>query len=156
MFINNETTHDAHASRMTRVIVQQLDIIMTKRNQRANARNNESNVTNDDAHVHIEMNVNDDASHDIVHDVINAQIDAQIDDANDNATSTNVVTLKHIIAMHKIKCDAKLIRRVLRKYYASKINHQLRDAWTFHESQIDDVVKLIDTHCRSMKSSTNA
>ncbi len=144
-FINNASIHNARACDRS----QQINI-MTKRNQK-NARND---VTSNDAQndtQHVEINVNDDDAHDVVRDVINAQIDAH-DDANDETTSTNVVTLKHIIASHKIKTDPKLIRRVLRKYYASKINHQLRDAWTFHESQIDDVVKLIDTHCRAGQS----
>ena len=131
---------------------------MTKRNQRARNESNEI-VANDDAQnnvQHVEINVNDDDAHNVVNDVINAQIDAQTNDVQNDATNTNVVTLKHIIETRKIKCDPKLIRRVLRKYYASKINHQLRDAWTFHESQIDDVVKLIDTHCRAGKSTQNA
>ena len=88
------------------------------------------------------------------------------DDANVNRDATfnendviivasnpnQIVTLKHIIETHKIKCDPKLIRRVLRKYYAHKIDHKLRDAWTFNASQINDVVTLIDTHCRAGKS----
>jgi hypothetical protein len=74
---------------------------------------------------------------------------------NELMTQHNVstITLKQIIATHKIKCDSKLIRRVLRKYYAQKINHQHRDAWVFATSQINDVIKLIDTHCRAGKSS---
>ena len=73
---------------------------------------------------------------------------------NDIETQSNVVvTLKQIIIDHKIKCDAKLIRRVLRKYHAQKINHQHRDAWVFQQNDVKNVVALIDKHCRSMKSS---
>jgi hypothetical protein len=90
----------------------------------------------------------DDAKHDAM---INALMH---DDTKQTSSSTSTITLKQIINDRKIKCDAKLIRRVLRKYYASKINHQHRDAWVFQTSQIDDVVKLIDTHCRANTSST--
>lgn len=95
----------------------------------------------------------------------NVELNAQshVDEMNRNAlidqrvkTNANYVSLKHIIESRKIKCDAKLIRRVLRKYYASKINHQYRDAWMFATNQIDDVVALIDKHCRANKSSNDA
>lgn len=65
----------------------------------------------------------------------------------------DTIMLKTILTTHKIKTDPKLIRRVLRKYYASKINHQHRDAWVFPTSHVDAIVKLIDTHCRAGKSS---
>ena len=118
---------------------------MTKRNQRARTNNVQFNV-NQNIDYDDDNNVNRDAN----------AIDASMMMQNETTQSNVVVTLKHIIESRKIKCDPKLIRRVLRKYYASKINHQLRDAWTFHESQIDDVVKLIDTHCRAGKSTQNA
>lgn len=63
------------------------------------------------------------------------------------------LTLKQIIERNKIKCDSKLIRRVLRKYYAQTNAHQHRDPWVFAQSCERDVVALIDKHCRSMKSS---
>lgn len=62
------------------------------------------------------------------------------------------VTLQSIIRDRKIKHDQKLIRRVLRKYYAQQTNHQLRDRWLFDASKIDDVVAIIDKHCRANKS----
>jgi hypothetical protein len=69
-----------------------------------------------------------------------------------NTTSTQTIMLKTILINHKIKTDPKLIRRVLRKYYAQKINHQHRDAWVFPTSHVDAIVKLIDTHCRAGQS----
>lgn len=146
MFINNESqrTHNAHHARV-QCIQYNKGFIMTKRNQQR-ARNQ----INDATTRNVEFNDND-----VVNRDANA-IDASMMMQNETTQSNVVVTLKHIIETRKIKCDPKLIRRVLRKYYASKINHQLRDAWTFHESQIDDVVKLIDTHCRAGKSTQNA
>lgn len=130
-------------ARRAHVIDNEKVIIMTKRNQQSRARNVK---INDATNRNVEYNDDD-----VVNRDANA-IDASMM-MNDTTNESNVVvTLKHIIATHKIKTDPKLIRRVLRKYYASKINHQLRDAWTFHESQIDDVVKLIDTHCRAGQS----
>jgi hypothetical protein len=63
--------------------------------------------------------------------------------------SSTVVSLKQILATNKIKTDPKLIRRVLRKYYASKINHQHRDAWMFPSDHVPTVIALIDKHCRA-------
>jgi hypothetical protein len=121
---------------------------VTLKNQ---SKSNES-TSNDkhDAHVDAKQ-INDDA-------IVNVDID-QIDSrhlidqrANDRAS---FVSLKHIIESRKIKCDSKLIRRVLRKYYASKCDHKHRDAWMFATNQIDDVVTLIDKHCRANKSSND-
>lgn len=115
---------------------------MTKRNQ-SNARRNTTRRATYDA------NVDYDDNHDV-----NRDATMRDDDVIQITTNANqIVTLKHIIETHKIKCDAKLIRRVLRKYYASKIDHKLRDAWTFNTNQINDVVTLINTHCRANTSS---
>jgi len=70
-------------------------------------------------------------------------------DSMQNTASVATITLKSIIATHKIKTDPKLIRRVLRKYYAQKINHQHRDAWVFPVDHTKHVVELIDKHCRA-------
>lgn len=89
----------------------------------------------------------------VKHDaMINALMHNDINKSHDDK-STSTLTLKQIIERNKIKCDSKLIRRVLRKYYASQINHQKRDAWVFNASHEKNVVELIDKHCRSMKSS---
>jgi hypothetical protein len=77
----------------------------------------------------------------------NESITAQ--NAANEQTSNATITLKSILTQHKIKTDPKLIRRVLRKYYASKINHAHRDAWIFPVAHVDNVVALIDKHCRA-------
>jgi len=71
---------------------------------------------------------------------------------NAQPVQQTTVMLKTILINHKIKTDPKLIRRVLRKYYAQKINHQHRDAWVFPVDHVDAIVKLIDTHCRAGQS----
>ena len=98
------------------------------------------------------IETNDQTTNDAMHDAHISTRDQHV--ANDQRVDTHAsfVSLKQIIVDRKIKTDPKLIRRVLRKYYASKINHQLRDAWMFDVASIDDVVSLIDTHCRANKS----
>lgn len=119
---------------------------MTKRNQTTRARNtiNQRN----DATTRV-VDYNDD---DIVNRDANA-IETSMMIQHDDATQNQIVTLKHIIETNKIKTCPKLIRRVLRKYLAQKVNHASRDAWTFNTNQIPDVLKLIEMHCRSGKSS---
>lgn len=116
---------------------------MTTKNTRKNARN---------ARATYDQRIDHDASQNVNRDA-DINPDHVIFPSNDDATNANqIVTLKHIIESNKIKCDPKLIRRVLRKYYAHKIDHKLRDAWTFNTNQIPTVLQLIDTHCRAGKS----
>lgn len=125
--------------------------IMTKRNQSRAQTTTQNDTTNDqtnvelhDAHVNARTN-------DVVHDQMT---NALMQSTNNVSRETNsTITLKQLLNDKKIKIDSKLIRRVLRKYYASKINHQHRESWTFNTNQIDDVVALIDKHCRVTKSS---
>jgi hypothetical protein len=131
---------------------------MSKRNQtqRTNVESNDAHIdTQHDANaLNVELNDETTSSQSLI-DMINDQNDmSHVFDARVK-TNANYVTLKHIIETRKIKCDAKLIRRVLRKYYATKINHQHRDAWTFAHDQIDDVVNLINTHCRANMSTND-
>lgn len=143
-----------HASRVTYACVNIYVNIMSKRNQ-----TNVQSSTSNDVTIHDERDTTnaftfttsqmiDDKRHD---EMIDALTKTNVETSNDD---TSTITLKQIITMHKIKCDSKLIRRVLRKYYATQINHQKRDAWVFQTRHVDDVVALIDKHCRSMKSST--
>lgn len=71
---------------------------------------------------------------------------------HETMTTTATIMLKTILIDHKIKTDPKLIRRVLRKYYASKINHQHRDAWVFPVTHVPAIINLINTHCRAGQS----
>ena len=102
--------------------------------QKRNARKSNANTNNvelHDAHVNAKPVTNDDVQ-----------------------PETFFVSLKNVIETHKIKTDPKLIRRVLRKYYAQNANHKHRDAWMFASHDVPNVVKLIDTHCRANKPAT--
>lgn len=125
-----------------------------KNNARANVETNDATI--DDNNV-----IDDSIAQSNVATIDMNVIDDSIIDHNTNVehvastsqSSTNVVTLKHVIESNKLKYDPKLIRRVLRKYYASQNNHQKRDAWTFATNDVENVVKLIHSHCRANKSS---
>ena len=151
-FINNLSHRMSHATRARRCVINMWIHIMknVKLQNKSTSNESTSNETKHDAHVDAKQ-INDDK-------IVNVDID-QIDSrhlidqrVNERAS---FVSLKHIIESRKIKCDSKLIRRVLRKYYASKCDHKHRDAWMFATNQIDDVVALIDKHCRANKSSND-
>ena len=134
---------------------------MKNRNQtqRAHVESNDAQIDaqHDTNALNVELNDDTTSSQSLIN-MINEQNDmSSTSHVYDNRVKTNAnyVTLKHIVETRNIKCDSKLIRRVLRKYYAQQNNHKHRDAWMFAHNEIDNVVDLINTHCRANMSSND-
>lgn len=153
--MSNNRTH----ARVDVASINKWGFIMSRKNARANVETNVETIVDnnviDNNDIDESIAQTNDASIDI--NVIDESIidhNTNVEHvATSNQSTSNVVTLKHVIDTNKLKYDPKLIRRVLRKYYASQNNHQKRDAWTFNVNDIENVVKLIHSHCRANKSS---